>query len=136
MIEAEYEALGGDAFRAQFGDELTDKLVKAALVRQMQAEMERDTLFKRVYYHDQASHVVAAYLEDKRPQGVYRQDGILKLAGGKFVEMPIANREHLLAWALQENDERNLAYVKSRLDYWDAHPQCNTLAELEGGCKP
>jgi hypothetical protein len=44
-------------------------------------------------------------------------------------------REHLLSWALLESDDRNLAYIRSRLDLWDRHPECQTLAELEAMLK-
>lgn len=45
--------------------------------------------------------------------------------------MPDATRDHLFAWALYEDDERNLAYIKSRLDAWDNHRECRTLGQLE-----
>jgi hypothetical protein len=131
MIDAEYEALGGDAFRANFGDAMFKKIVVTSLTKRMQAEMERDPEFKRAYYHDHAADDIATYLREKRPHGLYRQDGILHLGGGQCVLMPQATREHLLAWALREDDERNLAYIKSRLNKWDSHPECKTLAELE-----
>jgi hypothetical protein len=131
MIGAEYEALGGDALRSWFGDVLTDKIVKSGLGRRMQAELERDDQFRLAYCYDQAARDFARYLEDRRPQGSYRSDGILQLALDKCVHMPRATREHLLAWALWESDERNLNYAKTRLDHWGAHPECHTLAELE-----
>jgi hypothetical protein len=83
-------------------------------------------------YHEQASRAVDKHLEEARPQGPCREDGIIPIGGGFYVQMPMATRDHLVAWALQENDERNLAYIKSR---WDSHPECKTLAELEGVTK-
>jgi hypothetical protein len=131
MIEAEYESFGGDAFRARFGDAMADEVLTKCLARRIQAEAEHDDEFRRAYCYDQARRDVGAYLEATRPQGAYRQDGMLRLAGSKLIEMPMASREQLLAWALVEDDERNLAYIRSRLDQWDAHPECKTLAELE-----
>jgi hypothetical protein len=41
MLDAEYEALGGDAFRARFGDATVKKVVVRGLAKRMQAEAER-----------------------------------------------------------------------------------------------
>jgi hypothetical protein len=64
------------------------------------------------------------------PTGQYREDAIVSIGDRRFL-MRFLTRESLLAWALHESDERNLAYIKSRLDKWDRHPECKTLAELE-----
>ena len=67
----------------------------------------------------------------RRPTGAYRPDGILTITENLRVHMPKATRDHVLDWGLCEQNERNLAYIKSRLELWDAHPECKTLAELE-----
>jgi hypothetical protein len=68
---------------------------------------------------------------EHRPTGAYREDGVLRLSETERVMMRDATREHLLTWALWEDDDRNLAYIKNRLDLWDAHCDCKTLGELE-----
>jgi hypothetical protein len=62
---------------------------------------------------------------------IYRADAVLPLSANERVMMQDALREHLIAWALHESDERLLVYIRSRLDLFDAHPECKTLAELE-----
>jgi hypothetical protein len=74
---------------------------------------------------------IESYLAARRPVGTYRQDGMLKLDRDRYVEMPHATRDHLLAWALHESDDRNLEYIRRTLSKWDAHPECRTLGELE-----
>jgi hypothetical protein len=110
---------------------MVDNALAKRLARRIQIESERDEEFKHAYCYDQAKRDVDEYLTATRPQGAYRQDGMLRLGGGKLIEMPMASHKQLLAWALVEADERNLAYIRSRLDRWDAHPECKTLAELE-----
>src|SRR5262249_1779924 len=122
LIEAEYELL--DASPAYLDDATAWKLVVAGLAKRMQAEAERDHEFKCAWHHARAARHIAEYLKDARPQGAYRSDGIIPIDGGLCVQMPMATREHLLAWALQETNERNLAYIKSRLDRWESHPEC------------
>jgi hypothetical protein len=131
LFDAEYEALGVDTFRALFGDAIVSKVLAAAVSKRMRTEAEHDDEFSRAWQRAQASLAVGRHLEDAKPKGAYRPDGILPISGDKCVRMPMATREHLLAWALHEADERNLDYIKSRLDWWNSRPQCKTLAELE-----
>lgn len=74
-------------------------------------------------------HEVNRYLKERRPSGMFRADGIIPLSEELQVEMPMATREHLLKWASVETDERNLAYIKSRLALWE--PRHATLADVE-----
>ena len=131
MIDAEYEAIGDDKFREQVGEETVHKLVLSAYSKRFKAELERDPEFKAAWCLDVAGQDVQRYISERRPTGAYRQDGILKLGDNSAVFMPEATRDHLVAWALCEDDERNLAYAKSRLDAWDEHPECKTLDQLE-----
>ncbi len=131
IIESEYEAIGGDGFRAQFGDEMLDKLVVPALVKRQNAECERDPEFKAERMRDRAKQEVDAYLGDRQPVGAFREDGWLKVSKTTYVQMPMATRDHLVAWALHESDERNLDYIARTLAKWDRRPQIKTLAELE-----
>jgi len=132
MIQAEYEALGIDISYpgAECSLEM-HALVKERLTKQIQIELERDPLFKMAWLYDQTKKQIQEWATLRRPTGAYRPDGILTLSENLRVFMPKAARNHLLSWALCEKDERNLAYVKSRLELWDAHPECKTLAELE-----
>lgn len=131
MVEAEYEALGGDNFRDQFGDEMVQKIVVPGLTKRLQAELARDAEFKAALGHDVAGQYLDEYIATRRPTGQYREDGLLRLDDKRLIEMPMATREHLIAWALNEDDKRNLDYIKSRLDLWEAYPECKTLGELE-----
>jgi hypothetical protein len=131
MIETEYEAIGGDKFKQQVGEAAIRKLVISAYSKRLNAELERDPEFHAAWCLNVAGEDVQRYISERRPVGAYRQDGILKLGDNSAVFMPEATRDHLLAWALWEDDERNLAYAKSRLDAWDEHPECKTLDQLE-----
>ena len=133
LIELEYEAIGGDIFREQFGSETVDRLVVQGYTKRLKTELENDPEFYAAWCFHIAGEDVQRYISERRPAGAYRQDGILKLGDNSAVFMPEATRDHLLAWALWEDDERNLAYAKSRLDAWDDHPECRTLAQLERG---
>jgi hypothetical protein len=131
MIEAEYEAIGGDDFRAKFGDKMVEKIVTAALAKRTKALVENDEEFKQAFFYDLAGKDILQWTDARRPAGAYREDGILQLSEKELVFMRSATREHLVVWALHESDERNLTYIRSRLDLWDRHPECKTLAELE-----
>jgi hypothetical protein len=77
MFDVEYAALGGDTFRALFGEAKLAKVLTNAVERRMRTEAKRDDEFRRAFCHEQAVRDIAAYLKDKRPQGAYRPDGIL-----------------------------------------------------------
>lgn len=131
LIDLEYQAIGGDAFREQFGEEAVNRKIIPAYTARLTAELERDPEFKTAWYHDLARQDVQYWEVGRRPEGAYRPDGVLKLSNDLRVFMPEATREHLLSWALCENDDRNLAYIKIRLDAWDDHPECKNLDQLE-----
>jgi hypothetical protein len=132
MIEAEYKALGVDIDDPGFQPtpEQHD-LVVERYGAQVAIELERDPLFRQAWFLDVATQHMREWETDHRPTGAYREDGFLPLSDRLRVFMRDATREHLLSWALQENDEHNLAYIKSRLDHWEKHPSCKTLGELE-----
>jgi hypothetical protein len=131
IMDAEYKAIDGDDFRAKFGDEMVKKIITERLAKQLEALVESDPEFKEAYIHNIATRYVKQYEVDKRPTGAYREDGVLPLSENDRVFMSHATRAHLLAWALHEDDERNLAYIRSRLDLWNKHPECKNLKELE-----
>jgi len=131
MIEAAYKELGVDL---AYGAEISPKmyaLAKARVTKQVEIECERDPLFKMAWLYDQTKKQMQEWATLRRPTGAYRPDGILTITENLRVHMPKATRDHLLDWGLCEQNERNLAYIKSRLELWDAHPECKTLAELE-----
>jgi hypothetical protein len=132
MIEAEYEALGIDIKEpgARVTQEQHDLVVERYRA-QVAIELERDPEFRQAWFFDVAGQNVDRYVSEHQPAGAYRKDGVLKLSDNRIVLMPDATRDHLLSWALYEDDDGNLAYIKSRLDLWDDHPECKTLAELE-----
>lgn len=103
----------------------------SAYSKRFKAELERDSEFHKAWCLNVAGENVDRYVSERRPLGAYRKDGVLKLGDDRLVCMPDATRDHLLAWALDEDDERNLAYIKSRLDAWDEHQEYKTLDQLE-----
>jgi hypothetical protein len=132
MIDAQYEALGIDL--SSPGVECSEEvhaLVRERFAKQVAIAVEHDPEFKLAWLLDLAMHHAREWEASRRPTGTYREDGVLPLSEDLRVFMPKATREDLLAWALRENDERNLAYIKNRLELWDFHPECETLAELE-----
>jgi hypothetical protein len=137
MIEKQYRALGIDPDdpRGLRSTKRQDKLVHKRHVAEIEAKVKSDPEFRKAYLHHVAALEIAAWEADKRPTGKYREDGILFIDDQKRVSMPWATREHLLSWALQESDERNLAYIKSRLDLWEKYPECKKLEELEAAIR-
>jgi hypothetical protein len=133
MIAGQYRTLGidpNDPHGIQSTQE-QDELVQRRLVAEIDARAESDPEFMDAYLLDAAKQAIDKALADKRPSGKYREDGSIPLSDTMRVQMPWATRGHLLAWALLESDERNLGYIKSRLDLFDVHPECKNLAELE-----
>jgi hypothetical protein len=61
----------------------------------------------------------------------YLENSVLPLSETRRVCARDATCEHLIEWAIYEDDEGTLAYIKSRLDLWVSHPECKTLPELE-----
>jgi hypothetical protein len=134
MIEAQYQALGIDLSYPGTGVEISPEMHALATERfakQIKTELERDPLFKMAWLYDQTKKQIQEWETLRRPTGAYRPDGILTVSENRRVFMPKATRNDLLSWALCEKDDANLAYIKSRLELWDAHPECKTLAELE-----
>jgi hypothetical protein len=72
-----------------------------------------------------------AVFEAERPKGEYRKEAFFPINDRTWKQMQWAKRDDLLVWALLESDDRNLAYIRSRMALWDTHPECRTLAELE-----
>jgi hypothetical protein len=133
MIEKQYNALGvdtDDPAGIQATPEQQDLVVKR-YAAQIEARVACDPEFKAAYCHHVAAREMRAVDEAARPIGEYNKDAILPLDDNMRVVMSYATRDHLIKWALRENDSRNLAYIKSRLDLFDAHPECKTLSELE-----
>lgn len=83
----------------------------------------------------QIEQIAEESLNSRRPTGSYREDGILPLGGGTWVQMSMATRENLIAWSAIEQDPENLRYIISRLEAWDKTQlerlEWATLANLE-----
>jgi hypothetical protein len=132
MIEAEYTALGIDTtYPGVRVSKEQDDLVRTRVREKLMIEAERDPQFREAALNDRAREIFLRYEAERYPKGEYREDAILPIGEDKRVMMQFITRKTLLAWALHESDERNLAYIKNRLDKWDRHPECKTLAELE-----
>jgi hypothetical protein len=107
-------------------------LVKKRIKAEIKAKGENDLEFREAYLLHIANVATESDWEARcRPTGEYQKDAFLPLGAHRLVAMWGATREQLISWALMEPDERNLAYIKSRLDLWDAHPECKKLEELE-----
>jgi hypothetical protein len=133
MIEEQYRALGLDPDDPR-GVQATPEQQSLAADRYataVVARMKTDQEFNKAYCHHIAHREIMAVLEEWRPKGEYRADASFPINNRIWKQMPWANREDLIAWALLESDEHNLSYIASRLDAWDKRPECKTLKELE-----
>jgi hypothetical protein len=133
MIENQYRTLGIDPDdpRGMVTTPEQDKLALERYIAELKAREKSDPEFRDAYINHLVSQTVDRYDIEHRPKGEYREDGTIPLSDTRRVQMPRATREHLLSWALLESDERNLAFIKNRLDLWERHPVCKNLAELE-----
>jgi hypothetical protein len=114
--------------------ELTEeqsKRVTERLVVVTDAKAERDPEFASARLDNLAARDIAQWIKESRPTGEYRENNVIPLNGDGLKFMKHADREDLLAWALLESDERNLEYIRSRLDHWDKRPEIKTLKDLE-----
>jgi hypothetical protein len=133
MLAAQCRALGLDPDDPH-GIEPTPEqkeIIHNRFTAEMDAKLKNDQEFKEALAMREVKKVYKQMMAERLPSGEYREDGLLPLSAKEIVEMPWATREHLLAWALLEGNDANLAYIKSRLDLWDAHPECQKLEELE-----
>jgi hypothetical protein len=131
MMNEEYEALGGDGLLEKHDKNAIQQLMKERYIEQVKSWLEHDEEFKSAWCAREAKQNIDRYISEHQPSGAYREDAVLRLDKDTLVMMPRATRNHLIAWAMWESDDRNLGYIKSRLDIWDAHPECKTLSELE-----
>jgi hypothetical protein len=136
MFAKQYKAIGFDP-RDPLCIQPTDEqhaLVKERIKAEIKAKGENDPEFREAFYLDMATPYTAA---DKRHNDVFDPDYFISIEehNGRIIRMRHATREHLISWALLESDEHNLAYIKSRLDLWDAHPECKKLEELEAAIR-
>jgi len=113
-----------------------DPAVKARLkAKQLTAEDIKQML-PIVFASSDDIEAVVAYevsLHDarRRPKGSYNPECVIPLDRDLRKHMQDATREDLLAWRKMERSPANLEYIRSRLDLWEAHPECRTLGELE-----
>lgn len=82
---------------SQLHEETIDKAAEAVLGERMKAEYDRDPAFREYVIRKEAEYISTRCLEERRPIGSYRKDGLLPLGNGKWIQMPLAKREHLLA---------------------------------------
>jgi hypothetical protein len=128
-ISEEYAALTPETLR-QFNEVTIDERVENAVLERTRAEIERDPAFREYLCEWTARDVLTRYLEERRPTGSYREDGLFPISNDFWIQMPKATREHLLAWSALELDTANLRYIANRLAAWDLTKH-QTLADLE-----
>lgn len=129
FISEGYAALTPETLR-QFDEETIDELLKTAFIEQVKAEAERDPEFREHIIQQGALGLASQYMENLRPTGSYREDGLIPIDEQFWMAMPKAKREHLLAWSAIEPDPVNLRYIAKRLADWDVTKHA-TLADLE-----
>jgi hypothetical protein len=129
LISEEYAALTPETLR-QLDGETIDELVKTAFMERAKAEAERDPELREYLAQQGAQTVVDQCLEEHRPTGSYREDGLFPIGEQCWMVMPKAKREHLVAWSAIEPDPVNLRYIAKRLADWDVTKHA-TLADLE-----
>ena len=129
FLSEEYAALSPETFR-QFDKETIDELVTTALSERARAEAERDPEFREHLCQQGAKALVSEFLEDRRPAGCYREDGLIPIHKEFWMEMAKAKRGDILSWYSIEPDPANLRYIASRIKAWDPDKH-QTLADLE-----
>lgn len=106
-------------------------LIAAAMTERCQPLFESDPEFTEAVVYAGLAAAINSFIEERRPQGEYWSDGVIRLGPGSCVMMPNATRDDLLAWQKLETDPANLAYIETRLALWKA--DYKNLAELEQG---
>jgi hypothetical protein len=132
-IAEEYERLWAEP-QAEFDESTIHQVAQAEATERVRAEMERNPAFKEALlfrcaeqWSEERSN---EYLQEHRPNGSYRADGILTLDNQNLVKMCDATRSYVVQWARHETDPVNLRYIVSRLAVWD-HVKYKSLADLE-----
>jgi hypothetical protein len=132
-IAEEYKRLWAEP-QAEFDESTIHKIAQAEATERVRAEMERNPAFKEALlfrcaeqWSEERSN---EYLQEHRPNGSYRADGILALDNRSLIKMCDATRSYVVQWARHETDPVNLRYIVSRLAVWD-DVKYKSLADLE-----
>jgi hypothetical protein len=129
LISEEYAALS-HATLQKFGDQTIDELVRSAFMERLRAEVSRNPEFENDMIEQVVQSEIDQYLEELRPNGSYRSDGMFPISDQAWINMPKAKREHLRAWSAIERDPANSKYIASRLAAWES-TKYQILEELE-----
>jgi hypothetical protein len=113
----------------QWEPETRNAVLVRSYMEALKAEAERDPDFKALYFREVAQEQIEGYLQEHRPKGCYRADGLIPLSSERYKQMPCVTRADLLAWRELETDPANLAYIDSRFEVWPAGIE--SLGDLE-----
>jgi hypothetical protein len=114
--------------QGQEGNEGQEEAIDLALDRRIDEALSNPE-FQDAVIHRCVREEMEKCIEMARPRGFFEVGAMIRIDAKHLVFMENAKRDHLLSWALLESNEKNLEYIKSRLEFWK--PEHATLADVE-----